>query len=107
MWPFKNAQQERIDSDAVVIANLTRKLEETTEALAKEKKDGREKGRLASELLAERDAARIERDTAQRERDEYRVDALKFRNSQVANQRRHLEAAARRKPAAAASVGAL
>jgi len=49
----------------------------------------------------ERDAARIERETAQRERDEYRPDALKYRNSQAANQRRRIEALNRAAAAAA------
>jgi hypothetical protein len=68
----KSAQQKRIDELAFEVGSLE-------EALAVEQKRSREKGRLASELLAERDAARIERDTAQRERDGYRIDAIKFR----------------------------
>lgn len=66
---FGFVKQSTYDAD---IAALHRELDETAADLM---------ARLASELLAERDAARIERDTAQRERDEYRVDAMKHRRA--------------------------
>lgn len=75
---FGFVKQSTYDAD---IAALHRELDETAADLMAEQNRARTSGRLASELLAERDAARIERDTAQRERDEYRVDAMKHRRA--------------------------
>lgn len=71
-------RQQRIDS--LVAENLRQAatIAKMDEELTAERFRSREKGRLASELLAERDAARIERDTAQRERDGYREQLLRF-----------------------------
>lgn len=74
------------------VERLASDVEFLSDKLELERKNSREKGRLASELLSERDAARIERDTAQRERDTYREDAVKHRNSQAANQKRRTDA---------------
>lgn len=68
----KSAQQKRIDELAFEVGSLE-------EVLAAERGRSREKGRLAAELLSERDAARIERDTAQRERDGYRAELQKYK----------------------------
>lgn len=75
----KSAKQKRIDELATENAWLTAENNEIRNDLTESRRQRGVVGRLADELLSERDAARIERDTAQRERDGYRPDAIKFR----------------------------